>query len=111
MTEQVPRQCPECGSDRWKMREADRNFDRRIQIERDVEKLAARNGVLEYRLKAQEQTHRDHTSRALRKINRQARVIKRLEERLRALNARPYEGAPLGESAPAVEYDAEHADA
>jgi hypothetical protein len=93
------------------MRESERNYDRRLQLERDVERLAAQNGLLSYRLRAQAEAHRDHMGRALRKISRQARVIRRLEERLRALNARPYEDAPMGETAPAVEHDVEHGDA
>ena len=106
-----PRQCPECGADRWKMREAHRAYDRAQQLDRDVQKLAAKNGVLTYQIRAQEEAHKDRMSRALRKIQRQARVIVRLEARLRALKAQPYADAPLGESAPAAEYDAEHPDA
>lgn len=106
-----PRQCPECGCDRWKMREAARNADYAEQKARDAEKLAAKNGVLSYRMRVQADEHRDHISRALRKIQRQARVIKRLEARLRALEAAPYADSPLGESAPGAEYDAEHPNA
>lgn len=102
------RQCPECGCDRWKHREAERSTDRRYQLERDAEKLAARNGVLSFQNASQEVSHREHMSRALRKIQRQARVIVRLEKRLRDLKVKPYEESPLGESAPAAEYDVEH---
>lgn len=108
---QIPRQCPECGCDRWQMRDAARKHEYALRMEREVNKLAARNGVLSWQIKAKDEEHRDHMGRALRKIQRQARVIKRMEERLRALNARPYEGAPLGENAPAAEYDAEHPEA
>lgn len=110
-TTQTLRQCPECGCDRWAMRDAIRQSQRVTRLERDVRKLAGENGVLIYQARVKDDEHSDHMSRSLRKINRQARVIKRLEERLRALNAKPYEDAPLGESAPAVEYDAEHPDA
>lgn len=101
-----PRQCPECGCDRWRMRDADRLYDANMRYSRQVEKLAAEKGILTHQMTVQEHEHRDHMARLSRKISRQARVIVRLEARLRALKARPYEDAPLGESAPAVEYDA-----
>lgn len=107
-SESPPRQCPECGCDRWAMRDAQRRMDLTSFLYRRVEKLAADNGLLTYRLKVIEIEHRDALSRVSRKIVRQARVIVRMEAKLRALKAKPYEGAPLGESAPAAEYDAHH---
>lgn len=101
-----PRVCPECGADRWKMKDASRTFERLSAKTRDVEKLARENGLLRYKLEIAEAEYRDHQSHQSRKIVRQARVIKRLEERLRAAGVRPYEGAGLGEVSTGAEFDA-----
>lgn len=90
------------------MREANSLYDANMRYSKQVEKLAAEKGILTHKLTVIEHEHRDHMARALRKISRQSRVIVRLEARLRALKAKPYEDAPLGESAPAAEYDAAH---
>jgi hypothetical protein len=71
-----------------------------------AEQMAARAGIDGLRQRLEHPEHKDHAARLQRKIQRQARVIVRLEARLRALGARPYADAPLGETAPAAEYDA-----
>lgn len=48
------RQCPDCGSDRWKAREYDRLRDRAQRLARDAERLARDNGLLTYRLRIAE---------------------------------------------------------
>jgi hypothetical protein len=102
-----PRQCPECGCDRWRARDADRTSERLRQKARDAEELARANGLLRYQLAEAQAGVKEVQSRLQRKIIRQARVIRRMEERLRHAGRKPYEGAPLGESAPGVEYDAD----
>lgn len=111
MTEQPPRQCPECGCDRWKMRQADRLYDANLNLHESLKKAAAENGILKYQATLAEAEHRAHTSRLSRKVIKQARVIVRLEARLRALKQRPYEDAPLGETAPNAGYDQHDGDA
>ncbi len=103
----VSRQCSECGCDRWVARDAERARDRAQRAMEEAERMAAKAGVDSLRQKLAHEEDRDRVSRLQRKIQRQARVIVRLEARLRALNTRPYADSPLGESAPAAEYDAE----
>jgi hypothetical protein len=107
----VSRQCPECGCDRWVARDAGRARDRAERTMEEAEKMAARAGVDYLRQKLARAEDRDHVSRLQRKIQRQARVIVRLEARLRALNAKPYTDSPVGENAPAAEKDADAWDA
>jgi hypothetical protein len=71
----------------------------------DAENLARENGLLRYQRDTAQAAAREAQSLLQRKVVRQARVIRRLEERLRALNAKPYEGAEF-ETAPGVECDA-----
>jgi hypothetical protein len=71
---------------------------------RDAEDLARSNGLLTYRLKEAEAENARAQSQMQRKIVRQARVIRRLEGRLKG--QAPYEGAGPGETAPGAEYDA-----
>lgn len=79
----------------------------RLRREREnVEKLARDNGLLRFRLETQKADAQEHQSSQARKIIRQARVIKRLEERLRAAGQRPYEGAKIEETSTGAEYDA-----
>ncbi len=101
---QPPRVCEECGADRWFARDASRtreNLDTKI---RDVEDLARSNGLLTYRLKEAEAKNARSQSQMQRKIIKQARVIRRLEVRLKG--QAPYKGAKPGETAPGAEYDA-----
>jgi vacuolar-type H+-ATPase subunit I/STV1 len=100
-----PRVCPECGADRWKARDAVRTYERLRQKTRDVEKLARENGLLTYQLAEARQAVSEVQSRLQRKIVKQARVIRKFEERLREAKQKPYEGMGF-DTAPAAEYDA-----
>lgn len=102
----TPRICPECGGDRWKAREAERNREAAYRQRREAEKIAEENGLLRYKLRLAEREAAETAGFFQRKITRQARVIRRLEERLKALDSKPYEDAGLGETAPGAEYDA-----
>lgn len=100
------RVCPECGGDRWKAREAERNFERAYRQRREAERIAEENGLLRYKLALAEREAAETAGLFQRKITRQARVIRRLEERLKAAGHKPYEGAKLGDTAPGADYDA-----
>jgi hypothetical protein len=103
--ESPPRVCPECGADRWKMRDATRLVEANLRLNEQVERLAARNGVLSHQLEVIALEHREHFSRGARKIARQARVIRRLEAKLREHGVPPYQGAPIDQTSTGAEYD------
>lgn len=100
------RQCEECGSDRWVARDAQMRFAAAQRMNDAAQKIARENGELRLRVAVLEAERNEIQGLLQRKITRQARVIRRMEERLRELGRKPYEDAPLGESAAAAEYDA-----
>jgi predicted RNase H-like nuclease (RuvC/YqgF family) len=98
--------CPHCGSDRWIASNAQRLYSRLHRKTKDAEKLAREIGLLTYQLESAQAEMREVQSLLQRKITKQARVIRRFEERLRTLKKKPYEG--MGhDTAPAAEYDAD----
>jgi hypothetical protein len=99
------RVCPHCGADRWKMRDSNRIYEESQRKGRDAEKLARENGLLRYRLETAEAKAREAQSRLQRKIVKQARVIRRFEERWAKLGKPPYEGEGFNTST-GSEYDA-----
>lgn len=101
-----PRVCPECGCDRWLTRDAALTAQRLSMKTRHAEDLARENGLLTYRLKTIEAEMRDLHSALQRKIVRQARAIRRFEERLRGLREKPWAMHTIGETVPGAECDA-----
>jgi hypothetical protein len=106
MAEKIPRVCPECGGDRYMAHEGKNYFDLALRHGIKAEGIARENGLLRYKLSIAESDASERVSGMQRKVIRQARVIRRLEERVKQLGAKPYEGATLDETAPGAEYDA-----
>jgi hypothetical protein len=101
----VERVCPECGGDRYRARMAQRDLEAAQRHRRSAEDIARENGLLRYKLAVAETELRDSQSLQQRKIVRQARAIRRLEEKLRKRGEKPYEGASLDETAPGAEHE------
>lgn len=102
--QKVQRVCPECGGDRYRAKNAQRDLEAAQRHHKTAKDIARENGLLRYQLAVAEAQARDSHSALSRKVSRQARVIRRLEEKLRARSVKPYEGAGLEETAPGVDY-------
>lgn len=100
------RVCTECGADSWQSRAFERLNRRNVELQTDVERLARENGLLRWRVEDAKAQGVSELGSLQRKVRRQARVIVRLEKRLRAAGQRPYEGAELNETAPGAAHDA-----
>ena len=83
-----PRICPECGSDVWKARDYDSLLRARDRHHATNRQQAIEILALKLRVAELEERERDRG----RKVQKQSRIIRRLEERLRAVGSRPYEG-------------------
>lgn len=94
------RMCPHCGTDRWKAERADKREARMTAIVRDRERLAAENGLLRANVILAEGEGREVRRALQRKVQRQAKVIRRLEKKLLALGQRPHEGVHPGLATP-----------
>lgn len=92
------RPCPECGGDLWKMRDHARVLRELHRYKAEAEKLAAENGILRSQARLREIEQKQAGSAHQQKIVRQSRAIKRLEEKLREAQKRPYEGATLDQT-------------
>ena len=103
--EKIPRVCPECGGDRERARNAQRDLESARRHREVAERFARENGLLRYKLTVTEADLREAASLYQRKIVRQARAIRRLEEKLRLRGEKPYEGAKLEETAPGAELE------
>lgn len=91
--------CRECGADTWKAS----NYDELVAA-RDRHWKTNREQAIEIlTLKLRVAELEEHERTRQRKTVRQARVIRRLEDRLRELNQFPYEGFGLGETAPVAQ--------
>lgn len=98
------RVCPHCGTDRYKAQRADRRVARMEAIEADRERLARENGVL-LANNVLARAEGEEVRRALqRKVNRQAKVIRRLERKLIELGKQPHEGVGPWEAAPVSDF-------
>jgi len=90
------RVCRECGADTWKASNYDELAEARDRHWRKNQEQAQTILRLELRVAELEGLHQSRQ----RKINRQAKVIRRLEERLRSLSVFPHEGASLTGTSP-----------
>jgi predicted RNase H-like nuclease (RuvC/YqgF family) len=99
------RVCPECGSDRWLGKDRERLTTRVHTLECRNDELARENGLVKARLKYAQQDLREVQSILQRKISRQARAIRGMEQKLKALRQPPWAGASLEATAPGVEFD------
>jgi hypothetical protein len=71
-----------------------------------AEEIARENGLLRFKLSTAEAEIEATRNLMQRKVTRQARVIRRMEDKLRELRKKPYEGMGF-ETTPGAEYDAE----
>lgn len=94
------RVCPECGSDTYKSSNYDKQADRARQMNAAFEREAQKAGLASARLSVLSLEHKDCHSRMQRKINRQAKAIRRLEEKLRELKVQPHEGETPANASP-----------
>lgn len=92
------RPCPECGGDLWKSRDYARVLRDLGYQRREAEKLAAENGILRSQARMREVALKDSNSAHQQKIARQAKAIRRLEEKLRKRGERPYEDTTLDQT-------------
>lgn len=108
MTKKPPRICPECGGDRYLARRADRDLERSYEMQRAARRMAAEAGVAKFQMDILKMDHEQRTAGMQRKITKQARVIRRLEERVKELGGKPYDGAiSRDQTAPGAEFDEE----
>lgn len=96
----MSRVCPNCGTDRYQAERADRLRARKEHLEREVERLARENGLLIFRLRDAEHWAGERVAALQRKLTRQARVIRRLENRLLKRGEQPHEGVTPDQAAP-----------
>lgn len=101
----MPRVCEHCGSDTYKAENFDRVRDSLTKYRERCENLARRNGLLQVRLEISGADAVEERAGLQRKVNRQARVIRRLEDRLRKLGRKPHEGVSPGETSPVMQAD------
>lgn len=98
------RVCPHCGTDRYKAHRLDRRENAMRARDREFEKVTSENG----RLRAQVSLARAEGIEVRRgmqgKLNRQAKVIRRLERKLLELGQQPHEGVHPGETAPVSDF-------
>lgn len=85
------RVCPECGSDVWQARNHHRTVEENFRLRQWIESDAAKHAVQVARLKLQVMEATESQRGLQRKKDRQSRVIRRLEDRLRERGQRPYE--------------------
>lgn len=94
------RVCPHCGTDRYKAERVDKREARMTAVNRERERLAQENGVLRSEAHLARE-HGEESRRAMqRKLQRQARTIRRLEAKLLELKQRPHEGVRPWEASP-----------
>jgi hypothetical protein len=91
-----PRICPECGSDIYQASHYEDLAQARDRHWRKNQQQA----IEILRLKLEVAQLKDERRLRGQKVERQRRVIKRLEERLRSAGLRPHEDKPLGEGPP-----------
>lgn len=92
------RVCPHCGVDRYKAERADKREARMDATVRDRERLARENGLLVANA-ALARAEGEEVRRAMqRKIQRQARVIRRMEKKLLGFGQQPHAGIPPSET-------------
>jgi phage-related minor tail protein len=90
--------CPECGTTGWETRDYQRVLQDLRNARSDLERLARDNGLLTYQLAAAKAKTKEETSWLMSKVDKQRRVIARLERRWReTIGAGPYEGAEASE--------------
>lgn len=94
------RVCPHCGTDRWKAERADRREARMTAVNHERDRLARENGVLRSEAHLAREKGEEYRRALQRKIQRQARVIRRLEQKLLDAGQPPHEGAKPWEAAP-----------
>lgn len=99
------RVCPHCGTDRYKAQRLDRRENAMRARDREFDKLARENGVL----LAQARVARAEGAEVRRgmqgKLNRQAKVIRRLEKKLLDLGQQPHAGAKPWETQPVSDFE------
>jgi hypothetical protein len=84
--------CPNCGSDPFFTEDYSRLLTDLTTVHNVNRKLGADNGMLRAQAEVDRLIGQDYVSSLQRKIQRQKRVINRLEDRLRTLGKPPYEG-------------------
>lgn len=89
------RVCPHCGCDRWKVERLDKTMARMVALDRERERLAQENGLLRSEAVLAKAQGEGVRRAQQRRVQRQARVIRRLERRLLELGQQPHEGASL----------------
>lgn len=94
------RVCPHCGCDRWKAERADKLAARMVSTERERTRLAQENGVLRSEAHLARELGQEVRNAMQRRIQRQARVIRRLEQKLLDAGRQPHDDATLGDGLP-----------
>jgi ssDNA-binding Zn-finger/Zn-ribbon topoisomerase 1 len=83
--------CPECGTSGWMHRDAERQRDQLRWMYFDVERLARDNGKLRYELDVAREADKREGAYLRRKVVKQAKVISKLEGKLRKRGQQPYD--------------------
>lgn len=98
------RVCPHCGTDRYKAARLDRRENAMRARDREFTKVASENGVLRATVSIARAEGREVREGMQRKLNRQAKVIRRLEKRLLELGKQPHEGVPPWDTQPVSDF-------
>ena len=90
MSDKSPRICPDCGSDTFFADNFERVRDEAFRLRKEFEHQAARHAVERAQWELQRFDNDEGRRGMQEKIQRQRKVINRLERRLRALSVKPY---------------------
>lgn len=97
------RVCEHCGSDTYRSDNFDRVITRSHRLESENRKLAAANGIHAAHARMRGLEHDDRIAGFQRKVQQQARVIRRLEKKIRDLGSAPHEGVTPSETSPVTQ--------
>lgn len=98
------RVCPHCGTDRYKAQRLDRREAAMRARDRAADKIAKENGALRLQLAVAQEEGGEVRRGMQHKIQRQAKVIRRLEKKLLEAGKQPHEGVPPWETAPVSDF-------
>lgn len=83
--------CEHCGGNRWKAGDYDRLLQDRDRWQKEAQRAVAREAVSQQQLRLAQLEKKDHEASLQRKVSRQSKQIRRLEERLKQVGTPPYE--------------------